>query len=85
MADLPGEDGRLILAALGAAIRDHRIQAGMTQTELAESAGIKRGHIYSIETGKKSATVLLLVRLARSLGVTPGDLLQPVPLNRAAR
>ena len=85
MAAPHDEDGQLILAALGAAICDRRIQAGLTQAELAESAGIKRQHIYSIEKGLSSATVLVLVRLARGLGVTLGDLLQSVPLSGAAR
>jgi transcriptional regulator with XRE-family HTH domain len=40
MESTPVEDGSLILTALGAAIRDHRLQAGLTQAELAQRAGI---------------------------------------------
>lgn len=85
MEDTPVADGSLILAALGAAIRDHRTQAGLTQAELAERAGIGRPHLNHIEGGRKNPTVVVLVHLAHSLGVTPGELLEPVELSEAAR
>ena len=78
MEDTPVEDGSLILIALGAAIRDHRVQAGLTQAELAQRAGIGRPHLNHIEGGRKNPTVVVLVHLAQSLGVPPGDLLPSV-------
>jgi transcriptional regulator with XRE-family HTH domain len=78
MEHTPVEDGSLILSALGAAIRDHRVQAGLTQAELAQRAGIGRPHLNHIECGRKNPTVVVLVHLAESLGVAPGDLLAPV-------
>jgi transcriptional regulator with XRE-family HTH domain len=75
MESTPVEDGSLILTALGAAIRDHRLQAGLTQAELAQRAGIGRPHLNHIEGGRKNPTVVVLVHLAESLGVAPGDLL----------
>jgi transcriptional regulator with XRE-family HTH domain len=71
------DDGSVILAALGAAIRDHRVKAGLSQAELADRAGIGRPHLSHIEGGRKSPTAVVVVHLAQSLGVTPGDLLQP--------
>jgi DNA-binding XRE family transcriptional regulator len=85
MDEAPDEDGSLILAALGAAIREHRVQAGLTQAELAQRAGIGRPHLNHIEGGRKNPTVVVLVHLASSLGVTPGDLLQPAALSEATR
>jgi transcriptional regulator with XRE-family HTH domain len=82
MPSTPVEDGSLILTALGAAIRDHRLQAGLTQAELAQRAGIGRPHLNHIEGGRKNPTVVVLVHLAESLGVAPGDLL--VSLTKAA-
>ena len=79
------EDDSLILSALGAAIRDHRLQAGLTQAELADRAGIGRPHLNHIEGGRKNPTVVVLVQLAESLGVAPGELLQPVAVSEAAR
>ncbi|HEX7823658.1 MAG TPA: helix-turn-helix transcriptional regulator [Mycobacterium sp.] len=85
MDEAPAEDGSLILAALGAAIREHRVQAGLTQAELAARAGIGRPHLNHIEGGRKNPTVVVLVHLASSLGITPGDLLQPTALSEATR
>jgi transcriptional regulator with XRE-family HTH domain len=85
MAETPVKDGSLILAALGAAVREHRLQAGLTQAELAERAGIGRPHLNHIEGGRKNPTVVVLVHLAHSLGVAPGDLLQPIAVSKARR
>ncbi len=79
MPDTDAEDGSLILAALGAAIREHRVRAGLTQAELAQRAGIGRPHLNHIEGGRKNPTVVVLVHLAQGLGVSPGELLTPVP------
>lgn len=83
MDDTSAEDGSLILADLGAAIRRHRQEAGLTQAELAQRAGIGRVHLNHIEGGRKNPTVVVLVHLARSLGVNPADLLPS--LSQAAR
>jgi DNA-binding XRE family transcriptional regulator len=74
MKHTPSEDDSLILSALGDAIREHRVQAGLTQAELAQRAGIGRPHLNHIEGGRKNPTVVVLVQLAASLGVAPGDL-----------
>lgn len=79
MSDTDADDGSLILAALGAAIRDHRQRVGLTQADLAQRAGIGRPHLNHIEGGRKNPTVVVLVHLAQSLGVTPGELLTAVP------
>lgn len=71
-------DGAVILAALGATVRDYRVQAGLTQAELAQRAGIGRPHLNHIEGGRKNPTVVVLVHLAWSLGVAPGELLAQV-------
>ncbi|WP_067856737.1 helix-turn-helix domain-containing protein [Mycolicibacterium wolinskyi] len=78
MAETAAEDGSGILAAVGSAIRHYRLQAGLTQAELAERAGIGRPHLNHIEGGRKNPTVVVLVHLARGLGVAPGELLASV-------
>ncbi len=85
MEATPADDGSLILAALGAAIREHRTAAGLTQAQLAERAGIGRPHLNHIEGGRKSPTVVVLVHLARGLGVDPAVLLETQPLSGATR
>lgn len=75
------DDDSEILASLGAAIREHRTAAGLTQAQLAERAGIGRVHLSHIEFGRKNPTVIVLVRLARELGVEPGALLRTPPVS----
>lgn len=70
------DDGSVIVAALGAAIREHRTAAGLSQTKLAEIAGISRPYLNLVEAGHKCPTVVVLVHLARGLGVEPALLLE---------
>lgn len=69
-------DGSVIVAALGAAIREHRTAAGLSQTGLAQMAGISRPYLNLVEAGRKCPTVVVLVHLARGLGVEPALLLE---------
>lgn len=75
-------DGALDDAAIqqhvGAAIRDHRTKAGLTQGALAERAGLHRTYINQIEQGHKAATVVVLVRVARALDIPTAALLQAI-------
>lgn len=77
------DDGSEIIAALGAAIREHRTAAGLSVAELAQLAGISRVYMYNVEKGLKCPTVVVLVHLARGLGVDPAQLLETRPLSTA--
>lgn len=77
------DDGPNITAALGAAIRDYRTAAGLSVAELAQLAGISRVYLYNVEKGLKCPTVVVLVHLARGLGVDPASLLETRPLSTA--
>jgi transcriptional regulator with XRE-family HTH domain len=52
-----------------------RMQAAMTQAELAEKAGIWREMVNRYENGRRTPTMSTLVKLAKALGVKPGRLL----------
>lgn len=57
-------------ASLGAAVRHFRKEAGMSQTELAESVGLNRTYLSDLEQGKKETqTLKRVLRLLRRLGV----------------
>ena len=51
--------------------REHR---GLTQTLLAEQAGIDKTYLSQLESGRKSGSVAVLRRLARVLSVDIDDL-----------
>ena len=77
------DDASEIVAALGAAIREHRIAAGLSQTKLAQLAGISRPYLNLVEAGRKCPTVVVLVHVARGLGVDPAQLLETQALSTA--
>ena len=56
-------------ASLGAAIRHYRQQAGLSQAELAERAGLNRTYLSALEQGRETEQVKRILRLLRQLGV----------------
>ena len=64
-----------ITAAVGERLRQRREEKNVSQEQLAELAGVDRGYVSLVERGKVNPTVTTLVRLASSLEMNPGDLL----------
>jgi transcriptional regulator with XRE-family HTH domain len=56
-------------ALLGGAIRHYRQQAGLSQAELAERAGLNRTYLSDLEQGKETEQVKRILRVLRQLGV----------------
>ena len=56
-------------ASLGDAIRHYRTEAGLTQAQLAEMAGIQRSYLSELERGKETEQLTRILRLLRHLGV----------------
>jgi HTH-type transcriptional regulator / antitoxin HipB len=79
----------------GSAVRAARRRAGVSQSELAELAGMSQPSVARLERGVVSPTVITLDRIARALGADlvidfepqPGNGLSPVrmPLPGTAR
>lgn len=55
--------------SLGAAIRHYRLQAGLSQAELADRAGIHRTYLSDLEQGKETEQVRRILRILKELGV----------------
>lgn len=53
---------------IGRRIAEMRNEIYMTQNELADLAGIKKGNLERIETGKYSISLDILARIAKALG-----------------
>ena len=62
------------LAALGEAIRQLRLEVGLSQEKLAEQAGTDLSQIGGIERGVRNPSYATLVRLAVALGTTVGTI-----------
>ena len=56
-------------ASLGAAIRHYRKEAGLSQAELAERAGLYRSYLSALEQGKETEQLRRILRLLKQLGV----------------
>jgi transcriptional regulator with XRE-family HTH domain len=63
---------------MGKRIREMRESAGMTYAELATAAGISRGYVYRMETGKQNASIRSIARIAVALSTTISALLEGV-------
>ena len=67
--------GAEVYARIGAAIRSQRDGVGLTQSALAERAGLKRTSITNIESGGQAITLGQLLDVAKALGVDAGRLI----------
>lgn len=71
----PKHAGNPALVSIGKTVRATRKAAGISQEELALATDMDRSYVGGIERGEHNLTVLNLTRIARVLGLTPGELL----------
>jgi transcriptional regulator with XRE-family HTH domain len=57
-------------------LRKARNAKGLSQEALAHEADIDRSYVSALERSEYSATIVMLAKLARALGVEPSALLQ---------
>lgn len=62
---------------VGRNLRRLRNAKGWSQEELAFRAEVDRSYISLLETANYSASVTMIAKLAKALGVEPADLLRP--------
>lgn len=62
------------LVEFGDRLRELRLNAGLTQEQLAERAGLAREYISGAETGRRNATLTTVYQLAAAIGVDAGEL-----------
>jgi transcriptional regulator with XRE-family HTH domain len=67
-----------VLSPLGKQLRNLRLERKLSQERLAELAGLNYKYIGRIELGKADPGADVLVRLARALTVTVGDLFDTI-------
>ena len=69
--------------AFGAAVRERRETKGWTQERLAEVAGVSALQVGFCERGDNVPKLTLILRIARALGVRPGELIDHVKFGRS--
>ena len=62
--------------------REHR---GLSQQQLAETAGISKPYLSQLEAGKREASQRVIRRLAKTLRVDLDDLIRPEPEDGKAK
>jgi transcriptional regulator with XRE-family HTH domain len=65
-------------ATFGREVRLRRRTLGVSQEEFADSCGLHRTYIGSVERGERNVSLQNIVRIARALKVTPSVLLKDV-------
>ncbi|MGO8862076.1 MAG: helix-turn-helix transcriptional regulator [Acidimicrobiales bacterium] len=67
----PTKSGYRVYSAesLGQAIRHYRREAGLTQADLADQAGLNRTYLSALEQGQETEQLKRLLRVLRLLGV----------------
>jgi transcriptional regulator with XRE-family HTH domain len=63
------------LIALGAAIRQARLERAIPQEDLAHLSAVDRSYMSGIERGKQRPGIVWVLRIANSLGITAGELM----------
>lgn len=71
-----------LLAEFGARLRSFRREAGLTQTELADTARLHRTTVGGFERGEVNPTLVAIVSLAGALGCTADQLVVGLELRR---
>ena len=65
----------VVAQAFGAAVRAMRTSQGVAQEALAHRAKVERSHMGKIERGEHMPTLALVLKIAKALGVSAGDLM----------
>ena len=62
--------------ALAIAVRELRARRGMTQEQVADAAGVSRGYLGELESGRRRPSFEGVVRVARALDIELVELIQ---------
>lgn len=63
-----------ILQKLGTNLKKYRLDANLTQEQLAEIVGIHPTYVGKLESGKNNPSVLMLYKITRALKITFCDI-----------
>lgn len=69
-----------ITKAFGIALRELRLEAGLTQEQLGLEADLRRTFISLLELGEQQPTVTTVFKLANALNVMPSEIIRKVEL-----
>lgn len=73
-----GDRKRTPTEAFGQVLQELRAKRGLTQEALALEAGTERSHISALERAEKGPSLGTILRLARALGMSAGEIVAMV-------
>jgi transcriptional regulator with XRE-family HTH domain len=62
---------------VGQNVRRFRLEKGLTQEQFSDVSGFSQQYVSGLETGRRNPTIVTLYELAKALGVSHIELLQP--------
>ncbi len=68
-------DKEIIKRYMPIILRRYRDVVGFSQQQLADYLGVSKGFISALEGGRSVPNLEMLIRIARTFGVTPGEML----------
>lgn len=74
MATRAEKERAALLRRFGATLRELRTERGLSQEKLAEACELDRNYIGQIERAERNPAVVNVIKIAKALGVLPGDL-----------
>lgn len=72
------QKGPSVEVIFGKVLRQVREEKKLTQEKLAELADVDRTYIYRLETGKRSPSLSIILRISKAMKVSPGTLLDKI-------
>jgi transcriptional regulator with XRE-family HTH domain len=70
---------------LGDVLREKRLEAGMTQEDLAHSAHVDRTYVSQLENDRKSPTLDVLFRICSAIGISAAEVVAEVERRQRTR
>jgi transcriptional regulator with XRE-family HTH domain len=62
---------------VGQNVRRIRLERGLTQEQFCDLSGFSQQYVSGLETGRRNPTIVTIYELAKALGVSHVDLVQP--------
>lgn len=63
---------------VGQNVRRIRLEKGLTQEQFCDLSGFSQQYVSGLETGRRNPTIVTIYELAKALGVSHLDLVQPL-------
>jgi transcriptional regulator with XRE-family HTH domain len=64
------------LTLFGKKLKEERLKKGLSQEALALETGLDRSYVGGVERGERNISLINIIKLAETLGISPSELLK---------